>query len=148
MIFCKCFHCTFHHLKIVINIFVTQTEDRDKSVNTYVTESANPLKWGKNPSGYWQVRSTGKLEVTTGTWNAITTHLEISVTGHLGSCNWCYTSKQWKILVSGSKTKMNVLYLVVYNQPKQETEKTVLQAQVLERCGFLLVDSLFCLYPV
>lgn len=39
--------------------------------NTYKTESANPVKYGKEPSQYWQLRSTEKLAVTTGTWKSI-----------------------------------------------------------------------------
>lgn len=34
-------------------------------------ESANPLKCGNDPSGYWQLLSTGKVAVTTGTWGKI-----------------------------------------------------------------------------
>lgn len=36
-------------------------------VNTYITESVNPLKYGKEPSPYSQLWSTGNVAVTTGT---------------------------------------------------------------------------------
>lgn len=36
-------------------------------VKTYITDSANPLKYGKEPSLYWQVQSIGTVAVTTGT---------------------------------------------------------------------------------
>jgi len=35
---------------------------------TYVTESDKPLKNGNDPSLYWQLRSTGIVAVTTGTY--------------------------------------------------------------------------------
>lgn len=44
-------------------------------LDTYVTESAKPLKCAKEPSWYWQLWSMGNVDVTTGTWRAIKTDI-------------------------------------------------------------------------
>lgn len=50
---------------------------------TYITESPNPLKCGKEPSRYWQLRSIGKVDVTTGTWKQSHEKLHILYLFHL-----------------------------------------------------------------
>lgn len=69
---------------------------------TYVIESPNPLKCGNEPSWYLQLRSTGKVAVTTGTWrsNAETKFLTlvISLTGGKGTATR-QVNKYWIVIL-------------------------------------------------
>lgn len=57
---------------------VEVTTEHISILDTYMTESAKPLKCAKDPSWYWQLWSMGNVEVTTGTWRAITTDIMTS----------------------------------------------------------------------